>query len=111
MPHTAPASFRPLQNLPRFGTRTRNVVIVPDASKSREQLDRNVEGEIGVFAPPWLCEKSIADGLHFRRQSPGRFKMFDAPLGVMKDRPALRAICPCTGVTVHHGFIGVAGNQ
>src|SRR5438045_1144696 len=100
MPHTAPGSFPPLQNLPRFWTSTRNVVVVPDTSKSRKQFNRDIKDEVGTIIRLLLGEKSIADGLHFLRGSPGRVKMFDTLLGVMENGPALHAIRPRTGVTV-----------
>src|SRR5215472_16028384 len=97
----SPRSFARFQNLPRLWTRSRNVVIVPDASKSREQFNRNIKNQVGAVIALLFGEKSIAYGLHFRRDSAACFEVFDVLLGVMENRPALNTIYPRTGIAVH----------
>src|SRR5262245_44860573 len=54
-----PGLFAAIQNFPRIWTGTRDVLVVTDASKGREQLNRNIENEVSALIALLLCEKSI----------------------------------------------------
>ncbi len=111
--HTGSRSFLAVQNLPRFRTGPRDVTVVPDPSKSCEKLNRDIEYIVGAVVSGFvlLGKKSIPNGVNFRRETAGRFKMLDTLVGVVENRPALNAVCPRARVASHHGFVGIASNQ
>ena len=57
-----------------------------------------------------LGKKLIPSGLHFRWEIARRFKMFDALVGVVENRPSLNAVCPRARVAIHRGFVDIASN-
>jgi len=73
-----------LQDLPRLWLRSRNVLIVPDASQRSEQLNRDIKNEVDTLVVLLPDEESIANGLHFGRESPPCFQMPDVLLGIME---------------------------
>ena len=82
-PEATSGTFLYVQNLPRFRISPWNILVVPDPSRSDEQLNRDIKYIVGAAVPFFvlLRIKSISNGLHFRRETAGRFKMFSTEVG------------------------------